>query len=127
MEDVIIIRRKAKKNNCLTYNNPIIKMELPRGRFLISKNLANTIGVAEDDGLMFAFNKKNGNAYVFKDAEPDAYILRRKDNHSFRFTAKELQDFFISTFCLDISQKVFYFYVEGTADDRGYYRIKLYI
>jgi hypothetical protein len=124
MEEIVFVKRTNKTGNCRTYNSPIIKLECPTGRFLISQKLADILNVDNDNGLMFGFNQKNKTAFVIKDDEPDAFILRRKDNHSLRFTSKDLQMYFIDTFeILESGKSTFYFNVSITPNERGLYSI----
>ena len=124
MEDIIFVKRTNKTGNCRTYNNPVIKLEYPTGRFLISQKLADILNVDNDNGLMFGFNQKAKTGFVIKDDEPDAFILRRKDKHSLRFTSKDLQSFFIDTFeLLESGKSTFYFNVSSSPNDRGLYAI----
>ena len=126
MEDIIFVKRTKKNGNCRTYNNPVIKMESPTGRFLISQKLADILNVDNDNGLMFGFNKKAKTGFVIKDDEPDAFILRRKDKHSLRFTSKDLQGFFINTFdLLETGNSTFYFNVESSPNEKGLHIITL--
>ena len=126
MEDIIFVKRTKKTRNCRTYNNPVIKMESPKGRFLISQKLADILNVDNDNGLMFGFNKKAKTGFVIKDDEPDAFILRRKDKHSLRFTSKDLQGFFINTFdLLETGNSTFYFNVESSPNEKGLHIITL--
>ena len=126
MEDIIFVKRTKKTGSCRTYNNPVIKMESPKGRFLISQKLADILNVDNDNGLMFGFNKKAKTGFVIKDDEPDAFILRRKDKHSLRFTSKDLQGFFINTFdLLETGNSTFYFNVESSPNEKGLHIITL--
>lgn len=124
MEEITFVKRTKKINNCRTYNNPVIKLEQPTGRFLISQKLADILNVDNGSGLMFGFNQKAKTAYVIKDDEPDAFVLRRKDKNSLRFTSKDLQGFFIDTFkLLETGNSTFYFNVSSCPNDRGLYAI----
>jgi hypothetical protein len=124
MEEIIFVKRTRKTSNCRTYNNPVIKLESPVGRFMISQKLADMLKVDSNDGLMFGFNQSAKTAYVMKDDEPDAFILRRKDNHSLRFTSKDLQSFFDKTFKLS-SKHTHFFSVSATPNEKGLYSITL--
>jgi hypothetical protein len=124
MEELIFVKRTNKTGNCRTYNSPVIKLEYPTGRFLISQKLADILKVDNDSGLMFAFNQKTKTSFVIKDDEHDAFILRRKDKNSLRFTSKDLQGFFIATFDLRLSVKsTFYFNVSSLPNEKGLYLI----
>ena len=126
MEDIIFVKRTKKTGNCRTYNNPVIKMESPTGRFLISQKLADILNVDNDNGIMFGFNKKAKTGFVIKDDEPDAFILRRKDKHSLRFTSKDLQGFFINTFdLLETGNSTFCFNVASSPNEKGLHIITL--
>lgn len=121
MEDIIFVKR-IRKSGLKMYHNAVVKMESPGGRFLISQKLADILQVDTDDGLMFGFNKKAQTAYVIKDDEPDAFILRRKDKATLRFTSKDLQNYFLDTFNLrDAEKSTFYFDVKETPNEKGFY------
>ena len=119
-ESILFVKRQTRTTNHRTYNSPIIKMEIPDGRFLISQKLADLLDVNTDDGLMFGFNKKNKTAYIIKDNEPDAFILRRKDKNSLRFTSKDLMIYFLETFEISTrDSSTFYFNVSLEANEKG--------
>lgn len=122
MDEIVLVKRRCRTSNSRTYNRPIIKVEYPQGRFLISQKLATILDVNENDGLMFGFNQKAGKAYVIKDAEEDAFVLRRKDKNSLRFTSKDLLDYFLETFeLLESGKSAFFFNVETKPNEKGFY------
>lgn len=105
-----------------------LKIEQKGGRFLISQNAADIIGVKEDEGLMFAVNRAERCMYVKKDMEEDSFYLRRKDKTSFRWTSKDLFYYFDSVFELTKgAEKVFYFNIESVQNVAGFFKITPYI
>lgn len=112
--------RRRRNSSSRAYNKPLVKLELPSGRFLLSQKLADILKVDQDDGVMFGFNQKSKTAYILKDDEPDAYILRRKSKNSLRFCSKDLQNYFVNTFDIsNVEKKVFYFEASSKANDKG--------
>lgn len=123
MDKITFVKRK-RYTSARTYNKSIIKMEYPDGRFLISQPLAKILNVDSDNGLMFGFNQKARTAFVLKDDEPDAFILRRKDQNSLRFSSKDLQTYFLDTFdLLETGRSTFYFSVSEKPNDKGLYSV----
>lgn len=93
--------RRTQKSGVHMYNEPCLKLGLPDGRVLISRKAAEILEITVNDGLMFGFNQKEKRAYVIKDDEPDAFIVRRKkDEYTYRFTSKDLARYFSDTFSL---------------------------
>lgn len=120
MEDEIIFIKRV--NGCTgmrTFHKPVIKMELKHGRFIISDVLAKILNVDNDNGLMFGFNKKAQTGYVVRDDEMDAFILKRKDKNSLRFSSKNLVEHFQNTFDLAEEKTTFHFYVSEKPNDKG--------
>lgn len=122
--ELTFVRRKNRQSNYMTYNYPVIKLDVKIGRFSISQMLADILIVDNNDGLMFAFNKKNKTAFLMKDGEKDAFILRRKDQGTLRFTSKDLKQHFVETFeLLDSEIKTYVFSVSTDPNERGMYTI----
>lgn len=124
MEELIFVKR-TRKSGLRMYNNPVLKLELPRGVFLISQKAAELLQVDADNGLMFGFNQKGKTGYVLKDDEPDAFILRRKDQNSLRFTSKDLQNYFIDTF--DLAEKSTFYFDVQLPNNKGLHQLTLNI
>lgn len=75
---------------------------------------------------MFGFNKKNQKAFISKDDEPDAFIIKRKDAYALRFTSKDLLQYFEEVFSLaDFDKQVFYFKVSDLPNEKGLHELKL--
>jgi hypothetical protein len=126
-QDFITVRRTQRTSGHIVYNFPTIKMEYPLGRFTISQKLANILNIDEGDGLMFGFNMKNKTAYVVKDDEPDAFIIRRKDKGTLRFTSKDLLNYFAQTFELSSEKDTrFLFAVSSSPNQNEQYMISPY-
>lgn len=122
-EDFEIVRRAKIVSNHRTYNNPVLKIE-PKGRFLISQKAAIILDINTDDGVMFGFNKKAKTAYITKDNEPDAFIIRRKDASSLRFTSKDLFQYFKETFGIE-DNKGYLFDISNTKTEKGFFSLTL--
>ena len=125
MEEIIFIKRNFH-SQLRTFKNPVIKLELKNGRFIVSDIVAKALNVDHNDGLMFGFNQKAKTAYVIKDNEDDAFKLSRKDSHTLRFTSKDLMNFFDDTFgLLETGKSSFIFSVDLKANERGLHAIFL--
>ena len=60
MEDLIIFRRqRATKGQWMSHELPRIKIEMPRGTFVVFKKVADLLKAGNRDAVMFAFNKKD--------------------------------------------------------------------
>jgi len=124
MEEITFIKRKTH-TRMSSFKNPILKVELPNGRFLLSRTLAKQLGVKANDGLMFGFNQKQKTAYVVKDDEHDAFKIRENDATTYRFTSRPLARFFDETFdLLETGKSFFIFTVDSNPDKRGLYRLR---
>ena len=123
MEDIIFVKR-VNPSNQRTFKNAVIKVEIKGGRFIISQKLAEILKVDNEDGLMFGFNRKAQTGYVVKDDEPDAFILKRKDSNTLRFTSKDLLQFFDDTFGLsELGKSNFVFTVNVKPNEKGLYQL----
>ena len=68
MEDLIIFRRqRATKGQWMSHELPRIKIEMPRGTFVVFKKVADLLKAGNRDAVMFAFNKKDKCAYIISD------------------------------------------------------------
>ena len=128
MEDLIIFRRqRATKGQWMSHELPRIKIEMPRGTFVIFKKVAELLNAKQRDAVMFAFNKKDNCGYIYKEEpEEDSYFLGNSGRDYYRFTSKELMLFFIDFFNIE-NQKAAYFNVSETPNEKGMFKIVPYI
>jgi hypothetical protein len=125
MEELIFVRRTLPKIT-RQIEKPFLKIQLKGNRFLVSKAMMDAIGADENDGLMFAFNKKGKVAYVSKENEEDSFRPKIRGNNFFRFTSKDLMAFFESTFSISRNDNnTVFFYIEESANERGLHKISL--
>ena len=125
MEEIIFVKRSSH-SQLRTFKKPVIKLELKNGRFIVSDIVAKALNVDDNDGLMFGFNQKEKRAFVLKDDEDDAFILKRKDAHTLRFSSKDLMNFFDDTFeLLETGKSSFIFNVDLKPNEKGLYRVSL--
>jgi hypothetical protein len=125
MEELIFVRRTTH-SQLKTFSKPVIKLEYINGRFILSQKAASVLKVDHEDGVMFGFNQKTKTAYIMKDIEDDAFILKRKDQNTLRFTSKDLRQYFVDTFNLiDTGKTVFLFDVLPEPNDRGHFELTL--
>ena len=110
MNDIVFVKRSSH-SQLRTFKKPVIKLELKNGRFIVSDIVAKILNVDAEDGLMFGFNQKAKTAYVLKDNEDDAFILKRKDPHTLRFASKDLMNYFDDTFSLLESGKSSFIFI----------------
>ena len=123
MEEIKFVKRSSH-SQLRTFKKPVIKLELKNGRFIVSNIVAKALNVGDNDGLMFGFNQKAKTAYVLKDDEDDAFILKRKDPHTLRFTSKDLMNFFDDTFgLLETGKSSFVFNVDLKPNEKGLFRV----
>lgn len=123
MEDLIIFRRqRATKGQWMSHELPRIKIEMPRGTFVIFKKVAELLNAKQRDAVMFAFNKKDKCGYIYKEEpEEDSYFLGNSGRGYYRFTSKELMLFFIDFFDIE-HQKAAYFVLDKEPNEKGMYR-----
>ena len=126
MEELIIYRRKrGTKGQWMSHEKPRIKIEIPRGTFVIFKKTAEILGAGNRDAVMFAFNKKDKCAYIYKeDPEDDSYFLGNSGRAYYRFTSKNLMNFFLEIFEIE-SENHLYFDVEEKPNDKGMFKMIL--
>lgn len=130
MDDLIILRR----NRCSTgkfksLEKRLLKIEFKHGRFIISQKLAETINAEDNTAVMFAFSKKTRCAYIFKeDPQEDSYYIRYAGiaRPYYRFTSKDLSQYFIQVFELREEDEVMYFEASETPNEKNYYKLTLY-
>jgi|688.fasta_scaffold1685084_1 hypothetical protein len=125
-DQLIFVRRKNRTTNHKTYNSAVIKMECPSGRFVISQKMATLLNVDNDDGLMFAFNKTKRKAYVCVDNDCDAFILRRKNKNSLRFSACDLMTYFCDVYSIDMkNSQTYHFKISNISNDNKMHLLEL--
>lgn len=97
MDELIIVKR-SRNNNQFMSHKPLLKIS-EDGRHHFSSRVVEILRVKDGEGVMFAFNNKEGKGYIFKDDDPEAFIVRTKSHERiFRFCAKHLITFFESAF-----------------------------
>jgi hypothetical protein len=128
MDDDFIIVKRSRPASSVSYNYPAIRLEFPSGRFLLNKLAVEALKAEQGDGIMFIFNRKEKTAYVVKDDEPDAFIIRQKLSEScYRFCSKDLAGHFASVFRLEQSERQsIIFTVETRPNEKGWHAIKSY-
>lgn len=125
MEEIIFVKRSSHAQ-LRTFKKPVIKLELKNGRFIVSDIVAKALNVDDNDGLMFGFNQKAKTAYVLKDDEDDAFILKRKDQHTLRFSSKDLMQYFDDTFgLLETGKSSVVFNVDLKPNEKGLFRVSV--
>ena len=125
MEEIKFVKRSSH-SQLRTFKKPVIKLELKKGRFIVSDIVAKALKVDDNNGLMFGFNQKAKTAYVVKDDEDDAFKLIRRDRHTLRFTSKDLMSFFDDTFnLLETGKSSFVFSVDLSPNEKGLHRVSL--
>lgn len=124
MEDLIIFRRqRSTKGQWMSHEAPRIKFDTTRGAFVVFKKTADLLKAGHRDAVMFAFNKKDKCAYIFKeDPEEDSYYLSSSGREYYRFTSKELMLFFVEFFDIKNEGSV-YFDVESTPNEKGMFKV----
>lgn len=127
MEDLIFFRRKrSTKGQWMSNELPRVKIEMPRGTFVIFKKVAQLLNAGHRDAVMFAFNKKDKCAYIFKEEpEEDSYYLSNSGREYYRFTSKELMLYFIDFFEINESLRTVYFNVEQLPNEKGMFKMQL--
>lgn len=124
MNDIIIFKRsRSSRGQVLSRDIPRIKIEYKRGTFVVFKKVADLLGAGNRTAIMFGFNKKEKCAYIFKeDPSEDSFFLVNSGRNYYRFTSKELRNFFYDHFELE-EGKTSYFNVDSTPNNKGWFRI----
>jgi len=124
MEEIFEFRRqRSTKGQWMSHELPRIKIELPRGTFVIFKKVAELLDAVQRDAVMFAFNKKEKCAYIYKEEpEEDSYYLGNAGREYYRFTSKELMLFFIDFFGIE-NEKAVYFDVDSVPNEKGMFKV----
>ena len=129
MEDVVIFRRqRGSTGQWKCREKTLLKVEFEQGRFVVFEKLAKQIGAKNGDAVMFGFSKKDKCAYIFKETpEEDSYYLRQagEGRPYFRFTSKQLAQYFVEVFELDSVDKVGYFQTCAQPNEKGWHRLTL--
>ncbi len=125
MEDLIIFRRRRATNGQWRgHELPRIKIEMPRGTFVVFKKVADLLKAGHRDAVMFAFNKKDKCAYIYKEEpQEDSYYLSNSGRGNYRFISKELMLFFIEFFEIEKEEKAVYFDIDSTPNEKGMFKI----
>lgn len=118
METLTIVRRK---NGRFARKSPSLKFEIKGNRFILSEKAQANTKLKHDEGVMFGFNYSQKKAYIFKDDEPDAFILRTKsvNDKGLRFTSKDLGEHFINCFNLTEDKTNYFFEVAEKPNNKG--------
>jgi hypothetical protein len=124
MEEIFEFRRqRSTKGQWMSHDFPRIKIELPRGTFVIFKKVAELLDAGQRDAVIFAFNKKEKCAYIYKEEpEEDSYYLGNAGREYYRFTSKELMLFFIDFFGIE-NEKAVYFDVDSVPNEKGMFKV----
>jgi len=124
MEELLYVRRT---NGRFRRKSPTLKLEINGNRFILSEKAQENTKLKNDDGVMFGFNYKQKKAYMFKDDEPDAFMLRTKsvNDNGLRFTSKDLANHFIDCFNIDMDKSTYFFAVADKPNEKGAFLIEL--
>ena len=124
MGDLLIFRRqRATTGQWKSHEKPHIKIEMPRGTFVVFKKVAELLNATKRDAVMFAFSRKDNCAYIYKEEpEEDSYYLGNAGREYYRFTSKELMHYFIDFFKVE-KEKAVYFEVLTTPNEKGMFKI----
>ena len=128
MDDIIIFRRqRGSTGQWKCREKTLLKVEYEQGRFVVFEKLAKRLQAKNGDACMFGFSKKDKCAYIFKETpEEDSYYLRQAGDGRpyFRFTSKQLAQFFIEVFEIQ-DEKVGYFEASEQPTDKGWFKLTL--
>ena len=124
MKELLYVRRTYGR---FRRKSPTLKLEINGNRFILSEKAQENTKLKNDDGVMFGFNYKAKKAYMFKDDEPDAFMLRTKsiNDNGLRFTSKDLANHFIDCFNIDLDKSTYFFSVADEPNEKGAFLIKL--
>lgn len=99
-----------------------IRMDMICGRFSFLDDLAKILDLSETGGIMFVFNQNAGRAYIYPENEKDSYYPRRSKVAGYRFSSKDLKEFFIRVFKLDRNKRFHQFIVNETETVQSHLR-----
>lgn len=68
---------------------PTIRIEVKNNRFILSTQLSKKLDLRNGNGVMFKINYNQKKAYIYKDNDPESYIVGQ-NNRVFRFNSKEM-------------------------------------
>jgi hypothetical protein len=127
MEQIEIFRRKrGSSGQWKCHAKPYIKLELPRGQFVVFAKTMKVLNFNHNEAVMFGFNRKEKTGYIFKEEpQEDSYYLRYNQRDYSRFTSKELMLFMKDIFEFEMSDKAVYFELETTPNEKGQFRFHL--
>jgi len=122
MEIEIYRRKRGSSGQWKSHSKPYLKLEMPRGQFVVFKNAMDIMGFKHNEAVMFGFNKKEQCGYIFKeDPEDDSYYLRDNGRGYARFTSKDLMLHIIDIFGIS-DEKNIYFEIEKTPNEKGMFK-----
>jgi hypothetical protein len=127
--DAIELRRtRNKAGQFKKHDKAYIKMEMPRGQFILFDKTINAIGLKHKDAVMFAFSRTAMAGYIWKEEpQDDSYIVQNSERNYFRFTSKDLMLYFTEAFKLNqiTTKSNVYFVVNTQPDQAGRFTFKL--
>jgi len=122
MEIEIFRRQRGSSGQWKSHARPLIKLEIPRGQFVVFKNAMTMMGFKHNEAVMFGFNKKKQYGYIFKEEpEDDSYYLRDSGKNYARFTSKDLMLHACEVFGIK-DVKSAYFVLDTEPNEKGMYR-----
>ncbi len=123
MEDLVEVRKtRSTLTRFKNHSSPLIKMEYPRGQFIVFLPTANLLEVKDGSAIMFAFSKKENCSFVYsEEPESDSYYLSASRSY-FRFTNKELMKYFIDFFGIEV-KKAAYFEIDSVKNQKGMFKL----
>lgn len=126
MEGIEIHRRqRGSSGQWKSRNKLLMKLEMPRGQFVVFKNAMDAMGFKHNEAIMFGFNKKEKCGYIFKEEpQDDSYYLRDNGKNYVRFTSKDLMLHICSIFEIEKVGNV-YFEIDSTSTEKGWYKFIL--
>jgi hypothetical protein len=122
MEIEIFRRQRGSSGQWKSRTRPLIKLEMPRGQFVVFKNAMDMMGFRHNEAVMFGFNRKEQCGYIFKEEpEDDSYYLRDNGRNYARFTSKDLMLHVCEVFEIkDVNTA--YFVLDKEPNKKGMYR-----
>lgn len=122
MEIEIFRRQRGSSGQWKSRSKPLIKLEMPRGQFVVFKNAMDMMRFKHNEAVMFGFNRKEQCGYIFKEEpEDDSYYLRDNGRNYARFTSKDLMLHMCEVFQIkDVNTA--YFVLDKEPNKKGMYR-----
>jgi hypothetical protein len=122
MEIEIFRRQRGSSGQWKSRTRPLIKLEMPRGQFVVFKNAMDMMDFKHNEAVMFGFNRKEQCGYIFKEEpEDDSYYLRDSGRNYARFTSKDLMLHVCEVFQIkDVNTA--YFVLDEEPNEKGMYR-----